>query len=1025
MPLPPCIDKASEVSVLPTLRHSMSMSRQRGFALLITIVLLAFLVLIVVSFAALTRVEIQIAKNYQQLDQARHNALTGLNIALGQLQKYAGPDQAVSARADITSATVLAQPYLTGVWRSTNTNSTPDVWLVSGNEVTPTAVTPATAPNPATGTFPVSDTNNQVYLVGTGSASSLAQGVLLAKQAITAPSGSIPGVTGAPTTGHYAWWVGDEGIKASACLVDQNLTAKPLSYNNSGTLPGDDWSSATDLATIRKRNQINQLLQPRPVLEKILTAVPPAPDSTDLTSMPKLLTINQLPLLPSASGSSANAISQKKSVFHDLTALSRGVLADTSTGKLRVDLSPANTGNVALDSYIKLRPDIPASASAPYVSVFYPQAFKGTPGTWPGFVVTPVMTEAALLLSFDISGGQIRVRYYLMVELWNPYSATLKIDNATHALAYSVTIPTAMTFKLTQTATPTDLTQTVTLPAGTTFSRTTTFANAALAASSGSSSAIGSLSIGPGRTVTLIGGDSSGSNRLEWSASTPSPLMGALNLGAPTTITAINKADVTTSVTSLDFKLTQATGGAVLQERKLTTVFLATTTSSALLYDSKGEPLACLGYGYSLNSSALAREVSETKRISVGGLVAAWEPRSPLDSANGISGFSSATTNAGNSTGNFIWYRQPAFNGNNLSTSQKLLGSTGVFEEAVSVRTADFDLPRQELISVAELRHMVGAYALELGNMWGTACNAYFDACFFSTVPQNYAWPVDGSEPRPNRYLEVYTPMGTAPATLSDLRGSTTSARYQLIRGAFNINSTSENAWKAVLSSPSVTWDFPTTAPATTVSTTATLANAFYRMPSGSKEVDYLIGTPGTTDCAITTATKMIANSTVFSAIGRQLTDAEVTALAKAIVAQLKTAAKPYSSLAAFMNAGVIDQAITASAINPARASQGNAATMYFTPAYITQADIIAKIAPFMAQRSDTFIIRTYGDVQNPVTAKVEARAWCEATVQRVPDLVSDPSASVATVMEPPAAANPFGRRFRIVGFRWLSDKDI
>ena len=1009
---------------------------RRGFALLITIVLLAFLVLIMVSFAALTRVEIQVAKNYQQLDQARHNALTGLNIALGQLQKYAGPDQSVTARAEITSTTTFAQPYLTGVWRSTNTTSTPDSWLVSGNEVAPTAVTPATAPNPATGTFPVSDTNNQVYLVGTGSASSLAQGVLLAKQAITAPSGSMPGLAGTPTTGHYAWWVGDEGVKASACLVDQNLISKPLSYNNSGALPGDDWSSATDLATIRKRNQLNQLMQPRPALEKILTTVPPAPDSTDLTSMPKLLTINQLPLLPSASGATANAILQKKSSFHDLTALCRGVLADTSTGKLRVDLSPANTGNTALDSYIKLRPDIPASATAPYVSVFYPQAFKGTAGTWPGFVVTPVMSEAALLFSFDISGGQIRLKYYLMVELWNPYSATLKIDNATHALTYSVTIPTAVTFKLTQTATPTDLTQTVTLPAGTTFSRTTTFANAAVAASSGSSSSVGSLSIGPGRTVTLIGGDSSGNNRLEWSGSTPSPLMGAVNLGAPTTITAINKADMTTSVTSLDFKLTQTTGGAILQERKSTTFYNVTTTSSALQATVSNANLPCLAYGYSLNGTALQREVGDAKRISSGSSMPAWEPRSPLDSVNGINGVSNATTNAGNNLGNFTWYRQPAFNGINLATSQYLLGSAGVFQENSGVRVADFDLPRQELISVAELRHMVGTYPLELGNTWGSACNAYFDACFFSTVPQNYNWPVDGSEPRPNRYLEVYTPMGTPPATLSDLRGSTTSARYQLIRGAFNINSTSVSAWQAVLSSPTVsTWDFAAAATAgspstNTASSTASVANAFYRMPAGAKEVTNIplhtvSYSPVPTTAQFNTSSDGNGGSVVFGAMGRQLTDAEVTALATAIVVQLKTATKPYSSLAAFMNAGVIEQAITASAINPTRSWVGNASTQYFTPSYITQADIIAKIAPFMAQRSDTFIIRTYGDVQNPVTSKIEARVWCEATVQRVPDLVSDPSATVVTVMNPPAAANPFGRRFRIVGFRWLSDKDI
>ncbi|MET0263386.1 MAG: hypothetical protein ABW223_10845, partial [Rariglobus sp.] len=72
-------------------------SRRRGFALLITITLLAFLVLLLVSLASLTRVETQVAGNNQSLAQARQNALMALNIAIGQLQKHTGPDQRVTA----------------------------------------------------------------------------------------------------------------------------------------------------------------------------------------------------------------------------------------------------------------------------------------------------------------------------------------------------------------------------------------------------------------------------------------------------------------------------------------------------------------------------------------------------------------------------------------------------------------------------------------------------------------------------------------------------------------------------------------------------------------------------------------------------------------------------------------------------------------------------------------------------------------------------------------------------------------
>ena len=71
----------------------------RGFALLITLTLLALLVLVAVSFAALTRVEVQVAANQQALAQARQHALMAVNISIGQLQKYAGPDARISAQA--------------------------------------------------------------------------------------------------------------------------------------------------------------------------------------------------------------------------------------------------------------------------------------------------------------------------------------------------------------------------------------------------------------------------------------------------------------------------------------------------------------------------------------------------------------------------------------------------------------------------------------------------------------------------------------------------------------------------------------------------------------------------------------------------------------------------------------------------------------------------------------------------------------------------------------------------------------
>src|SRR5687768_3740536 len=70
-----------------------------GFALLITITLLSFVVVLLLGLAVYTRVETSVAGNTQRQAQARENALLGLNVALSQLQKYAGPDTRVTATA--------------------------------------------------------------------------------------------------------------------------------------------------------------------------------------------------------------------------------------------------------------------------------------------------------------------------------------------------------------------------------------------------------------------------------------------------------------------------------------------------------------------------------------------------------------------------------------------------------------------------------------------------------------------------------------------------------------------------------------------------------------------------------------------------------------------------------------------------------------------------------------------------------------------------------------------------------------
>ncbi len=97
-------------------------------------------------------------------------------------------------------------------------------------------------------------------------------------------------------------------------------------------------------------------------------------------------------------------------------------------------------------------------------------------------------------------------------------------------------------------------------------------------------------------------------------------------------------------------------------------------------------------------------------------------------------------------------------------------------------------------------------------------------------------------------------------------------------------------------------------------------------------------------------------------------------------------------------------------------------------PGYLLQADVLSPLAPVLSARSDTFTIRTYGDVINPLTRQVEGRAWCEAVVQRTPDYTVPKSAGGNDPCEIPAAGSSnatFGRHYQVVAFRWLNPNDI
>lgn len=305
-------------------------------------------------------------------------------------------------------------------------------------------------------------------------------------------------------------------------------------------------------------------------------------------------------------------------------------------------------------------------------------------------------------------------------------------------------------------------------------------------------------------------------------------------------------------------------------------------------------------------------------------------------------------------------------------------------------------------------------------------------------------------KPLPN---ERYKPYLYKPASniVSELvsrnQASTTgyqkSAASLMVDGGFNINSVSVNAWKTLLASTHRRQMavLNSTGGNAQVQPEGKFIVSRFTMPNGSSA-----------DASSGQAAKNLRW------IGyRELTEPQIDALAHAIVRQVKTRG-PFRSLGEFINRrlgsesdpltryGALQAAleddsvdinqdyrsksISTGFLQQARVTYPNqtAATgsrYQGAPAYVTQADLLGPIAPILSARSDTFVIRAYGEATGE-DGKTTARAWCEAVVQRLPgymDATDTPDLALARLRSP--INQKFGRRFEVTGFRWLTAEEI
>ena len=345
------------------------------------------------------------------------------------------------------------------------------------------------------------------------------------------------------------------------------------------------------------------------------------------------------------------------------------------------------------------------------------------------------------------------------------------------------------------------------------------------------------------------------------------------------------------------------------------------------------------------------------------------------------------------------------------------------------------------------------------------ANHALYDGFYFSTVAERGTmgradvWSefLKGGLELYSQSLEPYLPVGQSAESVADsvLKGSggethKMMAGYQMTAAPFNVNSTSVEAWKAILAS---------LAESEVVTLWAKDSSIEVKQSGGIPVLGMTMPNGGPLDGQAPSEQIDDFRTNEWNGY-RQLTEVEIQTLAEEIVEEVRTRG-PFLSMSEFVNrrvgtsselseSGALEAAIRRSGINdktfenqveialkdvsdPELYQYQSPEVTVGNPAeggqsWISQGDILKLLEPGATVRSDTFVVRTVGEAWD-TAGNIAARAYAEAVVQRYPDYVDPSDDSWVRLDEDPSVGSEvnrkFGRRIRIVSFRWLSPSEI
>lgn len=420
-------------------------SQRRGFTLIITISLLVLLTMVALGVLSLSSATLRGSQQGNAQALARANARLALQLAIGDLQRHAGPDQRVTAAADLISSS--QNRHWLGVWKTTVTNGSSELpstrWTTTRQDscITDDRSNPAISQQSffqrwmvsGNGT-PSSPGASLTRIVGPGSVQATADFV------------NVPIVPTQSTTnpGAYAYWVSDQSMKADAAT---GADSQNLAENTRLIQPPR--SGINILAGLENHQQLRD------------------------EELRKLISHRQAELTTSGN---RNAWNQWR---HSTTAASRSVLSDPIRGGLKKDLSvflmqgnvPSNGGmDPAVTDNTPLLNSTLRSTQGPRLGSLRAWSMlserNGSAGVTPSAAsdltsmgkfsrapnfqrfqshpIHPVMASVQLYTRFSYIRGFLAVHLFPRIILWNPYNVRLAASEYTidfnHAVSDSMDV---------------------------------------------------------------------------------------------------------------------------------------------------------------------------------------------------------------------------------------------------------------------------------------------------------------------------------------------------------------------------------------------------------------------------------------------------------------------------------------------------------------------------------------------------------------------------------------------------------